>query len=164
MTRTGRGKTLLRPDNMQCPIIGILLSRRSQLPLPLSIAAALLIFFTLAFLTPAPLEAYNARFIAGVQGASPAEVNQMPAKAILKRVVHRKPVPYMPHATEPQYLLCYVVETLECGHSVTVYPQADPLIAPRRRCQECGGNLVVMEGTRKPSASVRFSNVEKKRA
>ena len=43
----------------------------------------------------------------------------MPAKAALKRVVHRKPVPYMPHAHVPQYLLVYVVETLERGHKVT---------------------------------------------
>lgn len=137
-----------------------------QLRLPLSIAAAILICFTLAFVAPAPLRASNSPHPAvGVQGASPEASLKMPVKAALKRVVHRKPVPFMPYASEPKYLLVYVIESLECGHRVTVYPQADPLIAARRRCQECdGGEVIAIDALKKPSVSVRFANPERKRA
>jgi len=57
---------------------------------------------------------------------------------MLQKVVNRKPVPFMPHKHVPDYLLCYVVETLACGHTLTVYPQTDALVAVRRDCQECG--------------------------
>jgi hypothetical protein len=148
----------------QCPIMGILLNSRPQLRLPLSIAAALLIFFTLAFVAPAPLRASNSASAVGVRGASP-EAHAMPAKAVLQRVVHRKPVPYMPHAHVPEYLLCYVIETLECGHTVTVYPQADPLIAPRRRCAHCDdGKVIAIDAAKRPCVSVRSVNLDKKRA
>lgn len=62
----------------------------------------------------------------------------MPAKATLVKVVHRKPEPFMPYANHPDYLLCFVTETLACGHALTVFPQNDPLIARHRRCQHCG--------------------------
>lgn len=136
----------------------ILLNRVPQLQLPLSIAASILIVLALAF-APSRLYAYNPRLAVGVQGASPQE-NLMPAKAALQRVVVRKPVPYMPHAHVPTYLLCYVVETLECGHDVTTYPQSDPLIAKYRRCQKCDANRVVpIDVSKKPPVSVQFSNV-----
>jgi hypothetical protein len=138
--------------------------QRSQLELPLSIAASILICFALVLLAPARLQASNLRLVVGVPGAS-LEDNHVPAKATLQRVVHRKPVPYMPHAHVPEYLLVYVVETLECGHRVTVYPQADSLIASRRRCQECdGGEVIAIDALKKPSASVRIPNVERRRA
>jgi hypothetical protein len=60
----------------------------------------------------------------------------------LQKVVHRKPVAFQPHAHVPDYLLCYVVETLACGHTLTTFPQSDPLIAVRRDCKDCGSNLV----------------------
>jgi hypothetical protein len=37
----------------------------------------------------------------------------------------------------PDYLLVYVVESLSCGHKITIYPQADLLIAARRDCKDC---------------------------
>ena len=43
----------------------------------------------------------------------------------------------MPYPHAPDYLLCFVTETLACGHAVTVFPQNDPLIARHRRCQHC---------------------------
>jgi hypothetical protein len=87
----------------------------------------------------------------------------MPAKAVLKRVVHRKPVPYMPFATEPKYLLCYMIETLECDHTVAVYPQADPLIARYRRCQECDrNNIIAVDVPKKPPASVKLLDMWRK--
>jgi len=145
--------------------MGILLTSRRQLPLPLSIAAALLICFLLTLVCPLSLHASNPAFAVGVRSASPEASFEMPAKAALKRVVHRKPVPYMPHASEPKYLLVYVTELLECGHRVTVYPQADALIAVRRRCPECDdGKVVSIESAKKPSVSVRSVNPEKKRA
>ncbi len=57
---------------------------------------------------------------------------------MLQKVTHRKPVPFQPHAHIPEYLLAYVVETLACGHQLTIYPQADSLIAVRRDCPQCG--------------------------
>jgi hypothetical protein len=133
--------------------------------LPLSIAAAVLAVFSLTLVCPVPLHASNPAFVVGVRGASPEASFEMPAKTTLRRVVHRKPVPYMPHAHVPKYLLVYVVETLECGHRVTVYPQADALIAVRRRCQDCdGGEVVPINSAKKPSVSVSFSNQQRKGA
>lgn len=43
----------------------------------------------------------------------------------------------MPYEHLPQYLLAYMVEELECGHKITVYPHADLLIAKRRNCTQC---------------------------
>lgn len=56
---------------------------------------------------------------------------------MIQKVVHRRPVPYQPHAHVPKYLLCYIVETLECGHQRYAYPPADPLIAKYRKCHKC---------------------------
>jgi hypothetical protein len=53
----------------------------------------------------------------------------------LRLVLSRHPVPFR---AARNYWLCYVVETLECGHKVTVHPQADPLTAKRRNCPDCG--------------------------
>ena len=55
----------------------------------------------------------------------------------LHRVVHRRPVAYRPHENVPEYLLAYCVETLDCGHKLSVYPAADPLIARYRKCPDC---------------------------
>jgi hypothetical protein len=52
----------------------------------------------------------------------------------IQLVLSRRPVPFR---IKRNYLGCYVVEALECGHEITVYPQADPLIAKRRNCPEC---------------------------
>lgn len=60
---------------------------------------------------------------------------------MLQKVTHRNPVPFQPHKHVPEYLLCYVIETLACGHQVTIYPQADSLVAVRRDCQQCGGTV-----------------------
>ncbi len=84
----------------------------------------------------------------------------MQEKAALRKVVHRKPVPFMPYAHVPEYLLCFCVETLECGHTLQTHPQADPLIAVRRRCQLCGGEKVSL--AKKPSQSVRAVPVRSK--
>lgn len=59
----------------------------------------------------------------------------------LRLVTLRTPKAYRPHDHVPEYLLVYVVETLECGHTLTVYPQGDPLIAKRRICRACQGLL-----------------------
>ncbi|HXM64456.1 MAG TPA: hypothetical protein VN950_26585 [Terriglobales bacterium] len=139
-----------------------MLTSSRQRSLPLSVAAAVLICCALALLSPAPLHAYNPRFAVGVPGASP-EANWMPAKAVLRKVVHRKPVPFMPYAHVPDYLLVHVTETLECGHTLEIFPGVDPLIAQRRRCQECDRGEV-LDVRKKPSGSVRVANVERKRA
>lgn len=56
---------------------------------------------------------------------------------MLQKVLHRKPVAFCPHSHVPDYLLCYCIETLACGHKLTTYPQSDALIAVRRDCKEC---------------------------
>jgi hypothetical protein len=56
---------------------------------------------------------------------------------MLRKVLSRKPVPFCPHPHVPDYLLVYVVESLSCGHKITIYPQADLLIAARRDCKDC---------------------------
>jgi hypothetical protein len=75
----------------------------------------------------------------------------VPPNRALRLVLSRKPVPFMPHASEPKCLLVYVVETLECGHELTVYPQCDPLIAKRRICPDCAA----LPHAKKPAQSVR---------
>lgn len=79
----------------------------------------------------------------------------------LKKVIHRKPVPFQVSENAPNYLLCYVVETLECGHTVTTYPQVDPLIAVRRDCKDCGSVLQFPVGRKK---NPRADDEEKKAA
>lgn len=87
----------------------------------------------------------------------------MSHRAELRKVLHRKPVPFMPYAHVPRYLLVHVVETLECGHTLTTYPQSDPLIAVRRRCVNCDDNQV--SGVpKKPSGSVRLRLVAERKA
>jgi len=88
----------------------------------------------------------------------------MPAKATLSRVVHRKPEPFMPFAQLPEYLLCFVTETLECGHELTIFPQCDPLIAHYRRCHACEPNVISIAGMKKPVRAVGIAELEKKRA
>ena len=81
----------------------------------------------------------------------------MPAKSSLRKVVYRRPEPFMPYPNEPQYLVCFITETLECGHTLDVFPQSDPLIAVRRRCQECQDVV-----PKKLPQSVRFVDVRKR--
>jgi len=70
----------------------------------------------------------------------------------LQKVTHRKPVAFQPHAHVPSYLLVYVIETLSCGHTVTTYPQTDPLIAVRRDCKKCGSTVIEFPAPRKKAA------------
>ena len=39
---------------------------------------------------------------------------------VYQRVVRRTPVPFQPNAKNPKYLLCYVREELECGHTIDI--------------------------------------------
>lgn len=147
--------------------VGILLNSRPQLRLPLSIAASLLISVALVLVSPMPSRAASPAQssccpIVEVTSAS-LEDNPMPAKAVLRKVVHRRLVPFIPYAHVPDYIFCHVVETLECGHTVEIFPQADPLIAQRRRCHDCD-ELPMLQAPKKPSVSVRLMNVERKRA
>lgn len=61
---------------------------------------------------------------------------------MLQKVLHRRPVAFCPHSHVPEYLLVYIVETLACGHKITTYPQADPLIAVRRDCKDCDPKIL----------------------
>jgi hypothetical protein len=63
----------------------------------------------------------------------------------LKKVVHRKPVPFLlfpEREDRAEYLGVYCVETLECGHRVHTFPQADALVAQKRDCKDCGSALI----------------------
>jgi len=77
----------------------------------------------------------------------------------LRLVIRRDPKAYRPYESEPSYLLCYVIEQLECGHELTVYPQADPLIAKRRLCPDCQ-DLHAALPPKKPAHSVRLKAVK----
>lgn len=63
------------------------------------------------------------------------------AQYILQKVVSRKPIGFQPNPKKvPNYILCYVEETLECGHVVKVYPgEGETLTARKRSCHECSG-------------------------
>lgn len=97
--------------------------------------------------------------ISRFEGFPPSLLTEKPAM-LLQKVVHRKPVAFQPHAHVPDYLLCYCVETLACGHSLTTFPQADPLIAVRRSCHKCNDGQVL--SPKKPCAAER--NPRKKAA
>ena len=77
---------------------------------------------------------------------------------IQRLVVARKLHPHQPDKKNPNYILIYVTETLDCGHELTVYPGDDePLVAKRRvchQCQGCWGSLLLKP--KKPARSVRF--------
>ena len=72
-----------------------------------------------------------------VSGTAPDDIRLLRMARQLSSVILRTPHPYQPYPKNPQYLLCYVTETLECGHELVFYPHADPLIARRRSCLEC---------------------------
>jgi hypothetical protein len=91
-----------------------------------------------------------------VQGASPRSVF-LSWKAVLRKVVHRKPIPFLQHPEHEfakDFLGVYVVETLECNHQLTTFPQADPLVAVRRRCNECEEKVVPISAPKKGPSSV----------
>jgi len=89
----------------------------------------------------------------------------MPNPRSLRLVVFRKPIPYRPYEHVPDYLLAYVIETLECGHSLTIYPgEHEPLIAKRRACPECSGYYGALPLTpKKPVQSVSVAEERKRR-
>ena len=59
---------------------------------------------------------------------------------IYQKVVRRKPVPFIPNEKNPEYILCYVKEELECGHTIVVHPHdGETLTARKRSCHECSG-------------------------
>lgn len=75
------------------------------------------------------------------------------SERILRLVVSRRPVAHQPYPEQaPSYLLAYVTELLECGHSQDVHfsEGVENLTAKRRVCHECAVTK------KKPSASVRF--------
>jgi hypothetical protein len=89
----------------------------------------------------------------------------MPTSNVLSAVVLRQPKAHIPHAHVPEYILIHVIEHLECGHKLTVYPQADPLIARRRLCPECSGHVGALPLVpKKPVQSVRFPAPRKEAA
>ena len=71
-------------------------------------------------------------------------------------VVSRKPIPFQPDPNNSQYMLVYVTEKLDCGHELTVYPQADPLVARRRLCPGCA-----TPAARRPVQSVAATESKK---
>ena len=78
----------------------------------------------------------------------------------LRRVVHRSP-----HAVyiADHYSTFYILEKLECGHQVTIFPQSDPLTAKRRRCLKC--EAIAMElPPKKPSQSEHALPIKKPKA
>lgn len=71
----------------------------------------------------------------------PITTAKKPAPCSYQKVISRRPVPFQPNPKkEPKHILCYIEETLKCGHTVTVYPgELEPLTARRRNCHDCAG-------------------------
>ncbi len=135
------------------PVIG----RKKRLP-P-AVAAILIAVFGLllsTFHAPAVYAQSLSSQPSRANEGAPAKENLLPKPAALQKVVHRKPVPFRPYAHVPEYLLVYCVEKLECGHELHTHPQADPLIAMRRRCQKCGSVGV----PKKLPTSVKLSRLD----
>lgn len=81
------------------------------------------------------------------RGASPRKALMPQGKSVLRLVVSRKPVAaclYPEREDALNFLNAYVVETLECGHSVEMFfnPPVEALIAKRRRCMRCHPNVI----------------------
>lgn len=76
---------------------------------------------------------------------------------MMQRVVCRLPIAFQPHKQAPDYLLCYVRETLDCGHIVHTFPFIDPLVAVRRNCHKCDEEIA----KKKPAASVTTAGKNK---
>lgn len=135
------------------PVIGPKKRRLVQHP----VAAAILVGCLLTLFSVPSSRAYASCWSSVASQGACSGVNSLtPAKVVLRKVVHRKPVAFRPHAHVPEYLLVYCVETLECGHTLTTFPQADPLIAVRRRCGDCDSVGV----PKKPPMSVKLSRLE----
>lgn len=129
----------------------------------------------LALADNSPLPPYTATATSAVavQGASPQESpKQMPEpRAVLRLVVCRKPVAFcqFPERQDAlDFLGAYVVETLECGHSVHQFfnPPIESLIAKRRRCRECEDAekiVAITAGKKKPPVSVGMPAAGRKR-
>lgn len=78
------------------------------------------------------------------------------AQYIYQKVIRRKPVPYQPSPKHPEYMLCFVEEELECGHTVTIHPhQNERLVARTRNCHECSGWFGGLKLPKKPTESVK---------
>jgi hypothetical protein len=140
----------MNPGLQLVPPVSVSDNYRDQIlrktPFPASVLARVEIVFRSVFVTKnasvhdidfAELES---RLVSGSQCA-------------LRLVTLRTPKAHRPHDHVPDYILVYVVETLECGHSLTVYPQGDPLIAKRRLCPACE-ELISALPPKKPCKSV----------
>ncbi len=130
----------------------------ASLALRLTILATLALIalaFLCQFFDPVPARAGNPQRstvrLADLRGASPRKASMPPATNVLRLVVSRKPVAFCQHPEREDalnFLLAYVVETLECGHRVEHFfnPPVEALIAKRRRCSECPPNVIEFIG------------------
>jgi hypothetical protein len=59
-----------------------------------------------------------------------------PKRAIVQCRIEKRLIRTVP-ADGDQPSAFVVIERLECGHELTIYPKADPLTAKRRRCKQC---------------------------
>jgi hypothetical protein len=92
-------------------------------------------------------------------------------KAVLRRVVCRKPVAFcaFPEREDAlNFLQAYMVESLECGHRVSTFfnPPVENLTAKYRRCRECdeaGKIIEITAGKKKPPVSVEIAAPERQR-
>ena len=91
-----------------------------------------------------------------VKIATPAEPTKLHFRAMAERILRvvrsRRPKAFQVNPQDPNYLLAYVTEKLECGHEqdVQFIENVEPLIAKHRSCQECAAL-----NKKKPSQSVR---------
>jgi hypothetical protein len=138
-------------DNGRDQVLCKPVAEPASLPFTLTAAAVLLVAFLAGLVAGSLLQMLFSPSIEALPQGSNWRVNSVQ----LFKVVHRKPVPFLLHPEREDranYLGVYCVETLECGHKVSTYPQADPLVAVRRECKKCNSNLVEFPKPRKEAA------------
>jgi hypothetical protein len=83
----------------------------------------------------------------------------------LRQVKSRQPKAFRPNPeSAPEYILTFVVETLECGHKLefTFLDEAEPLTAKRRVCPQCStGSSSLPSIPKKPVQSVGGDTADK---
>jgi hypothetical protein len=66
-----------------------------------------------------------------------------PDNSVYVKVVSRKPHAFYRDEKNKDYLIAYVTETFECGHSedFNFLDEGEPLTAKRRLCHACSGTF-----------------------
>ena len=125
--------------NFPTPYYRTLERTTGAIPCRQTFAFALVLISALPLLAAVPTHTTQAA-PASFRGDAGARENTSMPRFALHKVVERRPIAFQPYPeNEPSYLLCYVQETLECGHQIDVnfIEGVEVLTAKYRRCPEC---------------------------